>query len=348
MKIKSLKVLLNVVTIVGLGVLIYVSRSQIAEAFRELADLNFYWLIMILPLQALNYYSVAKFYQSYLKNLEIKLPTKKLYATALEINFVNNVFPSGGVSGFGYLRSRLRKLGVPTSKSTLTQLSRHSLTFISFIIYLLFAMFMLAIFGNASRIMVAVSISLIFLVITGACLLVYLISSPLRIKKFTAALPNLINKLFNLFKRKKQPVIDVNRIERTFGQLHNDYVHIRNNWQSLKTPFYWTMLMNLSELLTIFTVYLAFGSIVNPGAIIVAYAVASLAGLIAILPGGVGVYEGLMTAILASAGIPRALAISATLVYRVLTMVIFLPIGFVLYQIAMRDNDEESTTTDAE
>lgn len=342
MKIKSFKIFINILTIAGLAALIYFSRTQIGDAFKKLADLNFFWLVLIIPLQLLNYYSAAKFYQTYLKGLGTALPLKQLYFASLEMNFVNNVLPSGGVSGFGYLRSRLRQLGVPSSKSTLTQLSRHSLTFASFIIYLLIAMFLLALFGNASRIMITVSMSLIFLVITGASLAIYLISSASRIKKFMAALPNLINKIFNIFRRKKQPTIDVERIERLFGQLHNDYLHVRRNWRSLKRPFMWTMLMNLTELSTIFTVYLAFGSLVNPGAIIVAYAVASLAGLVAVLPGGVGIYEGLMTAILASAGIPKALALSATLVYRVLTMVIFLPIGFILYQIAMRSNDEST------
>lgn len=340
MKIKSLKLWINVLTFVGLVALIYFTRVQIVDAFKKLADLNFFWLILIIPLQLLNYFSVAKFYQTYLKGLGSEVPIKQLYRASLEMNFVNNVFPSGGVSGFGYLRSRLRRIGVPSSKSTLTQLSRHSLTFTSFIIYLLVAIFLLAIFGNASRIMVAVSVSIIFLVIIGASLMIYLISSANRIKRFMAALPNLINKIFNVFKRKKKPTIDVERIEELFGQLHHDYLHVRRNWRSLKRPFIWTMLMNLTELSTIFTVYLAFGSLVNPGAIIVAYAVASMAGLVAVLPGGVGVYEGLMTAILASAGIPKALAISATLVYRVLTMVIFLPIGFILYQIALRKDDE--------
>lgn len=347
MKLKSFKLWLNILTIIGLGVLIYFSRSQIFETFKKLADLNFFWLILILPLQIFNYLSVAKFYQSYLKELGENINTKKLYAIALEINFINNVFPSGGVSGFGYLRSRLKRMGVPTSKSTLTQLSRHSLTFLSFIIYLLFAMFLLSLFGNASRLMVFVSLSIIFLVIVGAALLIYLISSASRIKKFVATLPNLINAIFNRFKNNHRPTIDVDRIERTFGQLHSDYMHIRKNWSSLKKPFMWTMLMNFTELSTIFVVYLAFGYLVNPGAIIVAYAVASIAGLISILPGGVGVYEGLMTAILTSAGIPNALALSATLVYRVMTMVIFLPIGFVLYQISQRNNYELSTDSDS-
>lgn len=347
MKFKSFKLWLNVLTIVGLGVLIYFSRSQIIETFKKLADLNFFWLVLIIPLQLINYFSVAKFYQSYLRELGENIKTKQLYATALEINFINNVFPSGGVSGFGYIRAKLKKMGVPTSKSTLTQLSRHSLTFLSFIIYLLFAMFLLSLFGNASRLMIFVSLTLIFLVIVGALLVIYLISSASRIKKFVATLPNIINAVFNKFKKNRKPTINVERIERTFGQLHNDYMHIRKNWKSLKKPFMWTMIMNFTELSTIFVVYLAFGSLVNPGAIIVAYAVASVAGLISILPGGVGVYEGLMTAILTSAGVPNALALSATLVYRVLTMIIFLPIGFVLYQLALKRNYGLYTDSDA-
>ena len=61
-----------------------------------------------------------------------------------------------------------------------------------------------------------------------------------------------------------------------------------------------------------------------------------MAGLLAVLPGGVGVYEGLMTAVLTASGIPKALALSATVVYRILNMLLFLPPGFVLYQMALR------------
>lgn len=346
MKIKSLKLWLNIVTIIGLMVLIYVSRTQIADTFKRLADLNYFWLLLILPIQIVDFYFDAKYYQSYLESFGKRISTKELYKTALEINFVNNVLPSGGLSGFGYLRMRLKQFDVPTSQSTLTQISRHALVFMSFTAYLLLAIFMLTLFGSASRIMVAVSVTIIFLVLIGASLGVYLISSSSRIKKFVATLPNLMNKLFNIFKRKKKPTIDVERIENLFGQLHLDYLHIRRNRQALKKPFYWTLMTHFTELLTIFIVYLAFGSVVNPGAIIVAYAVASMAGLVAVLPGGVGVYEGLMTAILASAGIPKALALSATLVYRVLTMIIFLPIGFILYQIVLRKSDEFDTDTD--
>lgn len=94
--------------------------------------------------------------------------------------------------------------------------------------------------------------------------------------------------------------------------------------------------MNLTEIMTILVVYLAFETLVNPGAIIISYAVANMAGLVAVLPGGVGVYEGLMTATMASAGVDKALALSATLVYRVFNMLIFLPIGWLFYQRALQ------------
>ena len=336
MKFKSIKFWINIVTIVALVALVIIARKQVADAFESFADLNLLWLSLLLPLQLLNHFSVAKFYQSYLKTLGEKIKTSELYKVSLEMNFVNNVFPSGGVSGFGYLGIRMKKLGVKGSKSTLLQTSRHLLTFVSFIVYLLLALLLLSIFGSASRMIILIASSLSSLIIFGTIALVFIISDENRIKQFTAFLPKLANSFIGVFSKKKKQPIDISKIEQLFGDLHEDYLHVRRNWKDLRHPFMWTMLMNLTEILTIFVVYLSFGYLVNPGAIIISYAVANIAGLVAVLPGGVGIYEGLMTAVMASAGVPKALALSATVVYRVLNMAIFLPVGYIFYQRALK------------
>lgn len=336
MNIRSLKLWLNIVTIVALIALIYISRHQIVDAFKELANLNFFWLLLIIPLQLANYSSIAKFYQSYLKNLGEKVAFLPMFKIGLEMNFVNNVFPSGGVSGFGYFGMRMHSEGVPTSKATLTQVMRHTLTFLGFIVYMVIALLILSFFGNASRFMVLMSSIIITLILISTALVVYIISSSARVKRFTTFLPRVVNWVGRVILRGKTPPINIGKIEVLFQQLHDDYQVVHRDWRALRKPFFWTLMMNLSELLTINVVYFAFGSTVNFGALIIAYAVANMAGLIAILPGGVGVYEGLMTAVLTGAGIANALALSATVVYRVLNMSIFLPIGFVLYQIALR------------
>jgi len=336
LKLKSIKFWINIVTIVALVLLVILARKQVDDAFKSFADLNLLWLSLILPLQLLNHFSVAKFYQSYLKTLGEKVKTSELYKVSLEMNFVNNVFPSGGVSGFGYLGIRMKKLGVKGSKSTLLQTSRHLLTFMSFIVYLLIALVLLSVFGSASRMIILIASSLSSLIIFGTIALVFIISDENRIKQFTAFLPKLVNSIINVFSKKKKQPIDIRKIEMLFGDLHEDYKHVRRNWKDLRHPFKWTMFMNLTEILTIFVVYLSFAVLVNPGAIIISYAVANIAGLVAVLPGGVGVYEGLMTAVMASAGVPKALALSATVVYRVLNMAIFLPVGYIFYQRALK------------
>lgn len=331
MKLKSIKFWLNAITILALLLLIVFARKQVIDAFKTFADLNILWMLWVIPLQLLNHYSVAKFYQSYLKTLGENIKTKELFKVSLEMNFVNNVFPSGGVSGFGYLGIRLKKLGVRGSKSTLVQTSRHILTFLSIIVFLIIGMMFLSIFGTTSRLVILIASSLTSFIVFVTLVLMYVVSDDKRIKQATVALPKLLNSFLGIFHKKKKQVIDIHKVEGLFGELHQDYLHVRKNWRDLRHPLKWTMFMNLTEILTIFVVYLAFGELVNPGAIIIAYPIANIAGLVAILPGGVGVYEGLMTAVMAATGVRKGLALSATVVYRVFNMALFLPIGYILY-----------------
>ncbi len=318
------------------------ARNQIGDAISTVWTLNFFWLLLIIPVQIGNYFAVGKFYQSYLKTLGERIRLKETFKIGLEMNFVNNVFPSGGISGFGYLGLRLKKLGVRGSKTTLLQTSRHMLTFLSFIVYLVLALLLLSIFGSASRLIILIASTLSSTIIFGSIIFIYIISDEDRITQFTAALPKLINKIVKIIHTKNKQPINVRKIEALFRDLHKDYEHVRKNWKDLRYPFLWTTVMNFTEILTIFIVYLSFSEIVNPGAIIISYAVANMAGLVAVLPGGVGVYEGLMTAVMASAGVNKVLALSATVVYRVLNMALFLPPGYFLYQKALREMDVDS------
>ena len=174
----------------------------------------------------------------------------------------------------------------------------------------------------------------------GTLVGIYIISNEQRIKGFTAFLPKLANSILKPFTHRRN-TINIKKIETLFEDLHKDYAAIAKNWHQLRVPFVWALIINATEIATAYLAYVALGHLVNPGAVILAYAVASFAGLVAILPGGIGVYEALMTGVLTSAGVPKALALSATLIYRIFTMVIFLPIGFVLYQLALRKGDAE-------
>lgn len=325
----------NVFTFIALGFLVVISWEQIVEAFSSLSSLNLFALIFLLPLQALSYFAVARLYKDFFDAQGDRIPMRTMCKIALELNFVNHVFPSGGVSGFSYLSIRMKQLGVSTSKSTLAQILRFALTFISFIAILLLGMVVLALGKNTSPLIVLISSTIIFSTIAGASVGIFIISKAKRIKAFIGWLPKFLNAIGRYFKKDTE-IISMQRVERVLEDLHSDYKALSRDMKLIKWLLVWALVINMAELLTIYTVYIAFGSFINPGALIIAYAVANFAGLIAVLPGGVGVYEGLMTATLASAGVNKGLALSATVVYRIFTMSFFLPIGYYFYHQAIK------------
>lgn len=332
-KIKlDVKFWLNIFTFAALFALVVVSRHQIADAFRQLADLKLAWLSLMIPLQLLNYYAVARLYKDYFASAGEFIRMRVMYPVALELNFVNHVFPSGGLSGFSYLSIRLKKEGISTAKSTLAQIIRFALTFLSFLILLFLGMVILAMRRRTSPLTILVGMTIAFLTLFGVMVAIYIISNEERIRAFVSFLPKAVNYFLRITRLKRTDIINIPRIEAMLSDLHKDYVAVSKDWRRLKRPLWWALMVNITDIATAYVVYIAFGQLINPGALIVAYAVANFAGLIAILPGGVGVYEGLMTAVLASAGVNKALALSATVVYRMINMTLFLPPGYFFYQ----------------
>lgn len=327
--------ILNVVTFVLLGAAILLVREDIKKAFQDLGRINAIALLLMIPLQLQNYAAYAHLYQEFLRILGNKQPFKLMFKVALEMNFVNHVFPSGGVSGFSYFTARLKPYGVTTAQSTLTQTMRFVLTFASYVILLFLGLFMLSLGGSASNMTIFITCSLAFLTVFAIVGGIYVASSKSRIHTFSQTLTKIVNRVLQFVRPKHPETISLKRVEKVFNEMHENYNLLREKFPQMRRPFFYSMLANITELATIYVVYIAYGQFVNPGAVIIAYALANFAGLIAVLPGGIGVYEGLMTAVLVSAGVPAGLAISVTIMYRVLNMLISLPVGYFYYHKAL-------------
>lgn len=332
---RNWKLVLNVVTFGLLGLAVFLVRHDIANAFSDLGRINAVALLLIFPLQAQNYAAYAHLYQEFLKMLGSVQDFRLMLKVALELNFVNHVFPSGGVSGFSYFTTRLKPHGVSTAQSTLTQTMRFVLTFASFVFLLFIGLFLLALGGSASNMTIFITCSLafstVFLIIVG----IYTVSSKQRIKIFMRSLTKGVNKVLSVVRPQHPETIKLDRVEQVCNETHENYLLLREKLPQLRTPFFYATLANITELATIYVIYIAYGSFVNPGAIIVAYALANFAGLVAVLPGGIGIYEGLMAGVMVSAGVPAGLAISVTVMYRVLTLFLGLPVGYYFYHKAL-------------
>jgi glycosyltransferase 2 family protein len=136
--------------------------------------------------------------------------------------------------------------------------------------------------------------------------------------------------------------LNIEKARETFTELHENYKELRKRKKELRMPLIYGLAANLTEIGAIYVVYIAFGHWVNPGAVIIAYAIANFAGLVSVLPGGVGIYEGLMTGTLAAGGVPAALSLPVTVMYRVVNFAVQMPVGYYFYQKALHLNDPEA------
>lgn len=329
------RVIFTSLTFVAFAILIYVVRSQIVETISNLGKVNVLVLSAMIVWQILNYHGYAKLYQHLLRILGERIRYRPLLRVTVELNFVNNVFPSGGVSGISYFALRMRDAQVPASKSTVVQIAKFIFIFASFQILLGLALLMLAFGGNVNRFTILVTTSLFTLLLVGSLGLAFVIGSKKRINSFFTYVTRVINRIIHIFRPKYPETINIEKAKRTFDDLHDHYQQLKADPGALKKPLIYALICNIAEVMTIYSVYVAFGhgvgNFVNPGAVILAYAVASFAGLISVLPGGVGIYEAIMTAVLAATGIPPGLSIPVTIMYRILNMLIQLPLGYYLY-----------------
>jgi uncharacterized protein (TIRG00374 family) len=335
------KLILNLVTLTALVILIYAIRAQLVDTFHNLTKINGWALLLIIPVELLNYHSQARLYQRLFAIVGNKLDYKYLFKASLELNFVNHVFPSGGVTGLSYFSLRLRDGNKLTgAKATLVHFMKLALMFLSFELLIVFGLLSLAIMGRVNNLIILVAGSLSTLLLVGTVGFFYMVGSRSRINNFFTNLTRGLNRLILLVRPKHPETINVERARHIVDDFHNNYQEVKDRYRELGKPFWYALLANLTEVLAVYVVFAAFGDLVNIGSVILAYAIANFAGLISVLPGGIGIYEALMTTVLAATGVPARLSIPVIVMYRVVNTLVQIPPGYYLYQKNLRRGEQ--------
>lgn len=327
------KLVVNLVTLAALIILIIAIHKQLGETFTRITQIHGWLLLLMIPIEALNYHAQSRLYQRLFGMVGNKLSYKYLYKASLELNFVNHVFPSGGVTGLSYFSLRLKDgQKLTAAKATLVHFMKLALTFLSFLLLLIFGLLSLAVMGKASNLVMLVAGSLSTMVIFGTIGFFYMVESRTRINNFFTNLTKIINKAIHYFRPNYPETIEISKARHMVDDFHDNYKQIKSRWRELQGPFGWALLANITEVMAIYVVFMAFGDLVNIGAVIIAYAIANFAGLISVLPGGVGIFEALMATTLAATGVPASISLPVIVTYRVVNTVIQIPPGYYFYQ----------------
>jgi len=341
---------LTIVTLVLLTVVVIAAWPEIKKAWNLLGQVDLWILLLLLPIQLASYYATGGMIFSYLRakgNVK-DMGRWSMARLALELNFVNHILPSGGAAGFSYLAWVLSRHKVSASRSTMAQIVRFALTFISFVLLLIVAMTILIFNHQIDRTIVIVGSSLVVVAVGATLLGIWLIKDLARMRKFSAWLTRTANKFIHWITRgKKKDVVKGETLLEFFDGLHDDFLAIRRDRRILLVPFLWAIIANILDVALIWVSFWALGYPVDAALLFVAFGIASIAGAVSVTPGGAGVYEAVMVAFLAASNVPAEIAIAGTLLARVTLLSGTILFGYILYQLTILKYGKQPTPTDS-
>lgn len=336
--LKSPRWIFTIITLLVLVIIIFVSRKELREAWLLLEQAHVGLLLLLIPFQIMVYFANGEMIFSYLRQRMLVKHISRFEQTriALELNLVNHIFPSGGVSGISYGTWRLHKLGVPTSQSTFAQVIRYVMGFLALVVLLIISVLFLSIDGQINRYIVTASFLLVLAILGLTGLVIFMFSSEARMRKMAEVVTKLINRLigFLTFGWQKN-ILSVERVTGFFKNMHRDFSDLVADKKLLKKPFLWGIVSTIFDVGMFMVVFMALGQSVNPAILIVGFGVAGLAGLVVFTPGGAGAYELIMIFLLQFAGVSADAAIAGIILTRAILLAGTIVLGYIFYQHAI-------------
>jgi len=330
---------LSFATLALVGAVLIMARHELVEAWNLMGQVNLLLLSLLIPVQLISYYANTEIFFTYLRARGQLKRTTTAQATlmALELNFVNDLFPSGGVSGVSYMVWRLGKLGVAAGQATMAQIMRYVVQMSTFMVLMAIALIWATIENRtANWVVVATAIgitSLVFLVIFGG----YFVGSKTRMKNFARWLTRAINTLVEKITfGRKHNVLKVEKVERFFLDFHDDFMVLKNDKKLLVKPIIWSFIYNIFDILLFAVSFWALGIWVNPAVLLIAYGAAAVAGNFMLTPGGAGAYEAMMIGVLTAGGMPAREAFAGVILGRAVLVTGTMASGLIAYQHALR------------
>lgn len=334
----SFKGWLSAITFVFIAVILFFARHDLEHAWRLLEQVNLWILALLIPLLLLGYFAGGQIIFSYLraKNKLGKISPWMLIKLSLELNFVNHVLPSGGVSGFSYMNWRLGKFGVQPGRAAMAQVVRYAVGFMAYIVLLAISVVVVTLDNGVNRWVILMSSGLVSVMVGAIFGGIYLVGSRKRMERFAKFAARLVNKIVRrLTLGRKHSVVSSAKLQLALLEMHDDYIELRRDQSVLKRPFWWSMVFTIADVSVFLVTFWALGHPVNPAPIFIAYGVATTAGMLVITPGGAGVYEAIMVFFLTIAGLPQGLALAGILLTRVILLLSTIGFGYVFYQRAL-------------
>lgn len=316
--------LLGAISLLG-----YYNRDTILQSLALLNQAQLPWLLLTIGAVAAGFLCAGQIYGRVLARLGYHAHLLWLSAAAMVTILVSQTIPVGSLSSYAFLTTTLRRRGIPASSVALIA----SLELLSWLgaMLLLFAyglFYLLVTTGGSGAPRASYSAAFTAVVMLGS---VMFVGSRPRVTLHIWAL-----RLKRLLDRLIGPIWSDLRVAHLVDEIDKSLKLILEQPSRIVFLICLQLTIFLLHSLALAAALRSIGTPISFAGAAAAFGLATIVSSLTVLPGGGGTVEAVMAFALIAQGVPHDAAVGATVLFRLCSFWLLLPVGAVCYRVLMR------------
>lgn len=313
----------------GISVLIlvvmlwFVGIDQVIEALK-IAKLEF--IALAVGMQVFTYFLYSLRWKILNNLVDIDVGIKKLIPMILVGLAVNNITPSGRGGGEpvrAYILSR--EENYPMEETFATVVADRALDTFPFVVLAILTIIGMTLYFNFDLWLIILMVLAVVAIVAILILLIYMSVNPNFGKRVDGWIIGLVRRFY---KKNSEELED--KIHGAINGFQDTMKMVISNKKVLYYALPLSFLIWIFEIIRVYFVFLAFGAVVSPVVIGEVFILACLAGMIPLLPGGLGAVDGIMIIFYSAAGITASISAAATVIERLISFWMTTILGMVI------------------
>ena len=314
---------LGISIIILLVMLYFVGINEVINALK-IAKLEY--IGIAIAMQVFTYFLYTLRWKILNNLVDINVGIKKLLPIVLVGLAVNNITPSGRGGGEPVRAYILARDGDYLMEETFaTVVADRALDTFPFVVLAVITIIGMAFSFSFDLWLLVLMVLAVIVIVIILILIIYMCINPNFGKRVDGWIVGLVRRFY----KKNSDELE-EKIHNVISGFQSTMKLVISDKQVLYYALPLSFVIWVFEILRVYMVFLAFGATVNPFVIGEVFILASLAGMIPLLPGGLGAVDGIMIVFYSAAGITAAISGAATVIERLISFWMATIIGLMI------------------
>ena len=315
---------------------IYLRFSELQFIGSIFAKSNYGWLLAIIVIQLFVYYFQALNYRDVLRIKDLEVKPKELYPMSFVVQFLNQALPSAGLSGQVFFIQYLKKYGLSLAEGMGRAFIEIMTLWMAVGLFFIASSVIILKGGAIADVPELRYVIYTFVFLAVIVLSVFFLIQRRKRSGITRWVTNWLHRHFERKRKlKDEDAVDHSKHVEAFLDQFRSSLKIKTLEKKAKSfwmAFFWQCMILLAHISTLYFISFAIGHPIGFRLAFIVFSLVRFISMIIFVPGSLGVFEGSMTLILISFGVPAGPALAMTLIFRAFTFWFPMPVGWLLFR----------------